>query len=132
MTVRLQRVYESPSAGDGVRVLVDRLWPRGLSKDRARIDVWLKEIAPSDALRKEFHRDPSRWDAFRVRYEEELDGNPDAVAILRALIAENEVVTLLYGARDERRNQAVVLRERMARNPQRTGKSGQQGAEGPR
>ena len=106
---RLKRVYEAPADDDGMRVLVDRLWPRGLSKDAAKVDLWLKEVAPSDALRREFHAHPERFDDFRGAYAAELDGN-EALARLRKL-AREQPVTLLYAARDEARNNAVVLRE---------------------
>jgi uncharacterized protein YeaO (DUF488 family) len=107
--LKLKRAYEPPAAGDGRRVLVDRVWPRGVSKDEARIDLWLKEVAPSTALRKWFGHEPARWDEFRRRYREELNGNP-AVEELRQIIAEAPV-TLVYGARDEEHNQAVALAE---------------------
>ena len=106
---RLKRVYEAPAGDDGMRVLVDRLWPRGLSKDKARIDLWLKDIAPSDALRREFHAQPDRWDAFRTAYRAELDGNP-ALEELKSL-ARRRKVTLLFAARDPEHNNAVVLKD---------------------
>lgn len=107
---KVKRIYEPPEASDGRRVLVDRLWPRGMSKDRARIDEWLKETAPSTELRKWFSHDPSKWAEFKRRYAAELEGKE---AILDALRAEarSGTVTLLYGARDEEHNQAVALRE---------------------
>jgi len=106
---RLKRVYEAPAAADGMRVLVDRLWPRGLSKDKAAVDLWLKDVAPSDALRREFHAHPERFDAFRKAYVAELHGN-EALAELRAL-ARKRKVTLLYAAKDDAHNNAVVLRD---------------------
>ena len=106
---RLKRVYDAPADDDGLRVLVDRLWPRGLSKDKARVDLWLKDVAPSDALRREFHARPERWEDFRAAYRAELEGNP-ALGELRALAAKQRV-TLLFGARDEVRNNAVVLKD---------------------
>lgn len=105
----VKRVYDPPSPEDGTRILVDRLWPRGVSKDR--IDLWLKEIAPSDALRREFHGHPDQWDIFRAAYAGEL-GSPPAQAAL-ATLAEAMAkgpVTLLYAARDEARNNAEALR----------------------
>ncbi len=105
--LELKRAYEPAAPGDGRRVLVDRLWPRGVSKDEAHIDLWLKEVGPSTALRKWFGHDPVRWDEFRRRYDEELDGNP-AVEQLRQIIAQGPV-TLVYGARDTEHNQAVAL-----------------------
>jgi uncharacterized protein YeaO (DUF488 family) len=109
-TLRLKRVYEAPADVDGLRVLVDRVWPRGLSKDKARIDHWLKDVAPSTALRKWFGHDPARWTEFRRRYRAELAKNPGALKALRAVI-RGQRATLLYGARDEAHNQAVVLAE---------------------
>lgn len=110
--VRLKRVYAAPEPGDGVRVLIDRLWPRGLSKSDAAIDLWLKEIAPSAELRNWFAHEPERWTGFQARYREELTApeRADALQRLRSLVAEREVVTLLFGAREERYNNAVLLR----------------------
>jgi uncharacterized protein YeaO (DUF488 family) len=109
-TLRLKRVYEAPADVDGLRVLVDRVWPRGLSKEKARIDHWLKDAGPSTALRKWFGHDPERWREFRRRYRAELAKHPDALDALRSLIRGRRA-TLLYGARDEAHNQAVVLAE---------------------
>jgi|GEM_PF-116687 len=109
--VRIRRVYEDASADDGLRVLVDRLWPRGRSKQSAHIDVWLKDIAPSKDLRTWFGHIPERFDEFSSRYRRELDANPEAVGRLRELIAGHSRVTLLYGAKDSEHNNAVVLRE---------------------
>lgn len=108
--IRIKRVYAEPAADDGLRLLVDRLWPRGLSKEKARLDDWLKELAPSDELRKWFGHDPARWEEFRERYRQELAGRPEALARLRALAAR-ETVTLLFAAHDEAHNNAVVLKE---------------------
>lgn len=109
--VRIRRVYEDASADDGLRVLVDRLWPRGKSKQNAHIDVWLKDIAPSKELRSWFGHIPERFDEFASRYRRELDANTEAVNRLRELIADHPRVTLLYGAKDSEHNNAVVLRE---------------------
>jgi len=106
-TIRIKRVYLPPEPDDGQRVLVDRLWPRGLTKEKAAVDVWLKDIAPSTELRQWFHHEAAHWEEFEARYLSELAGNP-AVAQLRALV-EAGPVTLLYGAHDETQNQAVVL-----------------------
>lgn len=108
MKAALKRVYERPSDADGTRILVDRLWPRGLSKDEARVDFWLKEIAPSTELRRWFGHDPARWAEFQQRYRAELEANPDAVAELKAAIGQGPA-TLVYGAKDEEHNDAVVL-----------------------
>ncbi|WP_081931836.1 DUF488 domain-containing protein, partial [Bifidobacterium thermacidophilum] len=109
--IRIRRVYEEPSADDGLRVLVDRLWPRGRSKQSARVDVWLKDIAPSKNLRTWFGHIPERFDEFAARYRAELDTNPEAVSRLRGLISDHPRVTLLYGAKDNEHNNAVVLRD---------------------
>lgn len=113
MKPRIKRVYAPPAADDGKRILIDRLWPRGLSKEAARLDLWLKEIAPSTELRKWFGHDPARWAEFRRRYRAELEANTEAVARLRHEL-EGEPVTLLYGARDETHNDAIVLQEFLA------------------
>lgn len=112
--IEIRRVYDpAPFPGDGRAVLVDRLWPRGLSKARLAGVLWLKDVAPSAALRKWFGHDPARWDGFRRRYFAELDANP-AVEALRRLAAEGPLV-LLYGARDEVHNQAAALRDYLLR-----------------
>lgn len=108
--IRVKRAYEPPSLNDGRRVLVDRLWPRGLSKADVAIDRWLKDIAPSAELRRWFRHDPLRWDEFRERYRAELATRSEILDELRAL-ARNGPLTLVYGARDELHNDAVVLRE---------------------
>ncbi len=108
--IRIKRTYEPPSARDGARVLVDRIWPRGLKKSDAAISRWLKEIAPSTALRTWFGHDPARWEEFRRRYQAELEGKGALLEELREMATERPL-TLLYSARDEAHNQAVVLRE---------------------
>jgi uncharacterized protein YeaO (DUF488 family) len=108
--VRLKRAYAAPAATDGARVLVDRLWPRGVSREAAALDQWMKEIAPSDDLRRWFGHDPARWDDFRRRYVDELRAHDSLVETLRAL-ARRGPLTLVYGARDETQNDAVVLRD---------------------
>jgi uncharacterized protein YeaO (DUF488 family) len=109
-TIRLKRAYEEPSGSDGLRILVERLWPRGLSKERAAVDVWLKDIAPSSELRRWFGHDPAKWKEFQKRYWAELDANPDAVAELRRELGKGPV-TFVYAARDEQHNGALALRE---------------------
>src|SRR5690606_10743463 len=99
MKLRIKRVYEPKSASDGRRILVDRLWPRGLSKELAGVDLWLKEVAPSSQLRKWFGHDPAKWDEFRRRYLVEIDANAEALASLRDAIGDGQA-TLVYGARD--------------------------------
>jgi uncharacterized protein YeaO (DUF488 family) len=108
-TITIKRVYEPRAKSDGARVLVDRLWPRGVSKSAAQIDLWLKEIAPSDALRKWFGHEPSKWNEFRKRYFGELEKRPEAVAQLRHFVSKGKV-TLVYGAKDKRHNNAVALK----------------------
>lgn len=115
MKLALKRVYDEPSPTDGTRILVDRLWPRGLTKEAAHVDLWLKDIAPGNELRKWFAHDPARWPEFRTRYREELRHNPAALAQLKQAIA-NGPVTLLYAAKDEHHNQAVVLKELLSRH----------------
>jgi uncharacterized protein YeaO (DUF488 family) len=107
--IRLRRAYQPAAADDGTRILVDRLWPRGLKKSDAAIERWLKDIAPSTALRQWFAHDPARWPEFRRRYAAEIRRHPDQLAELRA-IARKGPVTLIFSARDELRNDAVVLR----------------------
>jgi uncharacterized protein YeaO (DUF488 family) len=107
MAIRIKRVYEPAEKRDGKRILVDRLWPRGVKK--TAVDLWLKDVAPSDALRNWFHHEAPKWPAFRARYRKELAVNKDAVAELRK--AAKGTATLLYGAKDETHNQAVVLAE---------------------
>ncbi len=106
--VRIKRVYRAPRVSDGKRILVDRLWPRGVAKDRARLFAWTKEIAPSEDLRQWFHDNSDQWEAFKSRYETELAGKDDLVCEL-AGYARDGVVTLLYASKDEAHNNAVVL-----------------------
>lgn len=110
MDIRTKRVYEPATRADGVRVLVDRVWPRGIRKEDAQVVEWLKDVAPSTTLRKWFNHDPERWDAFRERYAEELETHPQDLATLRAL-AHGKRLTLVYSARDTEHNQAVVLQQ---------------------
>jgi uncharacterized protein YeaO (DUF488 family) len=119
-SIRLKRVYEPPAASDGTRILVDRLWPRGISKDKAHIDVWLKDIAPSGALRKRFHAKPEDWEAFCKAYYSEL-----RAAAAHAAVEElfdrlrGGPITLLYAVRDEERNNAVALKLWLERQSKR-------------
>jgi uncharacterized protein YeaO (DUF488 family) len=110
MTIRMKRAYDAPAPSDGRRILVERLWPRGLSKEKAAVDVWLKDVAPSTELRRWFGHDPERWDEFRRRYREELLRRPEDVARLRREI-EAGPVTFVYGSRDTVHNAATVLKE---------------------
>ncbi|MEO6954855.1 MAG: DUF488 domain-containing protein [Polyangia bacterium] len=109
---KLKRVYEPAARTDGARVLVDRIWPRGVSKAAAELTLWLKDVAPSTALRKWFGHRPERWVEFRRRYRAELDANEASISLLRELMLAGPM-TLLYGAHDEEHNQAVVLAERV-------------------
>jgi len=113
--VKLKRAYENPAVGDGKRVLVDRLWPRGVRKTEAAIDYWMKELAPSTELRKWFGHDPARWDEFRRRYAAEVHEHRDELDQLRNLM-QTGAVTLVYSAHDEAHNDAVVLREILLRH----------------
>lgn len=110
MKIKIKRVYENPSKEDGKRILVDRLWPRGLTKEKANIDLWLKDIAPTTELRKWFGHDPYKWKEFKKRYRLELKNNKEEVSILKEQFGE-KVVTLVYGAKDEEHNEALVLKE---------------------
>lgn len=112
--IRLKRIYEAPQPSDGCRILVDRVWPRGVSKGRAEIVLWLKEIGPSTGLRKWFGHNPKRWPEFQRRYQQELRSKSELTARIKQLEKEHRVVTLLFSARDEERNQAVVLRDFLA------------------
>ncbi|GAA0551487.1 DUF488 domain-containing protein [Chitinophaga japonensis] len=108
--IHVKRIYDAPAPADGYRILVDRLWPRGIAKDAARMDRWLKEVAPSTALRKWLHQDPARWHDFRERYTAELAGS-SAVEELLSIIRQQATVTFLYAAKDEAHNHALVLRD---------------------
>lgn len=108
--IRIKRAYEPASETDGQRILVDRLWPRGISKERAKIDRWARELAPSTALRKWFGHDPAKWAEFQKRYKKELLANGEALREITG-IAQSSTVTLIYGARDLQHNEAVVLQD---------------------
>jgi uncharacterized protein YeaO (DUF488 family) len=110
MSVGIKRIYEAPDEKDGRRILVDRLWPRGLTKEKAKVDLWLKDVAPSTELRKWFAHDPGKWAEFEVRYGEELKKNMGQLSLLRQEVAKG-AATLVYGARDQEHNEAVVLQK---------------------
>jgi uncharacterized protein YeaO (DUF488 family) len=112
--LQLKRVYEAPSKSDGTRILVDRLWPRGLTKEKARVDLWLKEVAPSTDLRKWFAHDPAKWPEFKARYNAELKHNARQLAVLKQAVVRGPA-TLLYGAKDTEHNEAVVLQDLLNR-----------------
>jgi len=109
-SVKIKRIYERPSPDNGRRILVDRLWPRGLTKEEAHVDGWLKDIAPSDELRRWFSHDPSKWQEFKDRYKRELQGKKEEIERIRKE-AEKGTVTLLFSAKDTEHNNAVVLKE---------------------
>ena len=106
--ILIKRAYEEPDGEDGTRILVDRLWPRGLTKEKAKVDLWLKDVAPSTELRKWFAHDPAKWAEFRSRYLEELKGKKEQLSLLRQEAAKG-AVTLVYGAKDQQHNEAVIL-----------------------
>lgn len=114
MRIRLKRVYEESTKEDGTRILVDRLWPRGLTKQKANVDLWLKEIGPSTELRKWFHHDPKKWNEFKKRYRLELKNKEEQIEVLKNKL-KNGTVTLVYGAKDEEHNEALVLKELLSR-----------------
>lgn len=107
--IKIKRVYEKPAKEDGWRVLVDRLWPRGMKKEGAHLDSWVKDVAPSDALRKWFGHEPEKWSAFQKRYRGELKKNKGLIAELKKMEKEHKTLTLLFGAKDQGHNQAIVL-----------------------
>ena len=113
-TIRLKRVYEPPGPDDGIRILVERLWPRGVNKQKAAIDHWAKEVSPSPELRKWYGHDVEKWDEFRRRYEAELDQKTDLLDDLKKRVKEGPV-TFVYAARDEEHNSAMVLKEFLER-----------------
>jgi len=108
--IKIKRVYEEPVKEDGIRILVDRLWPRGLTKEKAGVDLWVKDIAPGTELRKWFAHDPKKWNEFRKKYLQEFKNNEEQVSNLRKHV-KNSSVTLVYGARDQENNEAHVLEE---------------------
>ncbi|MDP2339000.1 MAG: DUF488 domain-containing protein [Bacteroidota bacterium] len=112
--IKIKRVYKEPEDEDGIRILVDRLWPRGLTKEKASIDLWLKDIAPSTELRKWFNHDPEKWNEFKKRYLAELNENKKSVAMLKEQLTKGDV-TLIFGAKDEEHNDALVLKELFSR-----------------
>ncbi|MDD3940502.1 MAG: DUF488 family protein [Candidatus Pacebacteria bacterium] len=108
--IKLKRIYKQAEEGDGFRILVDRLWPRGVSKERAALDLWLKDIAPSNDLRKWFKHDPKKWKMFEKKYKTEVVANEETFKKLKQIIKEKNIVTLLYAAKDEKYNEAVILK----------------------
>jgi uncharacterized protein YeaO (DUF488 family) len=115
VVVYVKRVYDVPKSNDGYRVLVERLWPRGISKEKARVDLWLKDAGASPGLRQWFSHDPAKWETFRLKYFEEMDQKPHIVKQLLDLIRTGHVVTLVFSARDLTHNNAVALKEYIER-----------------
>lgn len=113
--INLKRAYEAPSKDDGTRILVDRLWPRGLTKEDAKIDLWLKDIAPSDALRKWFDHDPEKWEDFKKRYATELKNKSEALKAIKDEMKKG-TITLVFSAKDEQHNNAVALGEHLRKS----------------
>jgi uncharacterized protein YeaO (DUF488 family) len=111
MVILIKRVYEPPSEDDGYRILVERLWPRGVSREKAKLDLWLKDAGASPDLRKWFSHDPAKWEVFREKYFEELDQKPVIVHNLREIIKKKQIVTFVFSAHDENHNNAVGLKE---------------------
>jgi uncharacterized protein YeaO (DUF488 family) len=109
--IKIKRIYKSSEENDGYRILVDRLWPRGVSKEKAQLDLWMKDIAPSNNLRKWFNHDPNRWNEFQNKYTEELKDKKDLLKQLKDLENDKSSITLLYGAKNEENNNAIVLRD---------------------
>lgn len=109
--IKIKRIYEKYSSDDGYRILVDRLWPRGISKDKAHVKLWLKEIAPTDSLRKWFSHDVKKWELFKAKYKKELKDNKISLDKIKSLEKEHKTVTLVFSAKDEQHNNAVVLAE---------------------
>ena len=124
MQLQFKHVNDAPGEDDGARVLVDRLWPRGHSKEKLHPDLWLKQIAPSGALRKWFNHEPEKWPEFRQRYARELDANPESVQLLQDQLREHGTVTLLFGSHERRYNNAVALCEYMQPHMPRTRSDG--------
>ncbi|HQH73574.1 MAG TPA: DUF488 domain-containing protein [bacterium] len=115
MSIQIKRAYDPPDPGDGFRILVDRIWPRGLKKEEAKIDLWLKDAAPSTELRKWFDHQPERWEGFQEKYLAELQARPEVLEPLRETLRREKNATLVFAAKDAEHNNAVVLREYLAR-----------------
>jgi uncharacterized protein YeaO (DUF488 family) len=118
MAIQLKRAYEKPARGDGFRVLIDRLWPRGVRKEDLQLDLWLKELGPSTELRKWFGHDPEKWEEFRKRYFRELDSHPEEIRQLRARMRDGPL-TLVFGSKEKRFNDANALKEYLEKRPKR-------------
>jgi len=114
MTIQMKRAYEKPAAGDGFRVLIDRIWPRGVTRENLKADLWLKDVAPSTELRKWFGHDPKKWDEFRKRYFKELDSHSEEIRLLRGKMQRGPL-TLVFGSKEERFNNAEAIKEYLER-----------------
>lgn len=112
--IKLKRVYEEPSSKDGYRILVDRLWPRGLTKEKAKVDLWVKEIAPSNELRKWYHANMDKREEFKKRYKKELNDNKEVLEELKKVVKKNKIVTFVYSSKEEKNNNAAALKELMS------------------
>jgi len=117
MTIKLKRAYELPEEGDGYRILVERLWPRGVSKERLKIDLWIKDAGASPGLRTWFGHDPGKWEEFRRRYFEEIQERPEVVQLIKDALKQHGIVSFIFAARDEKHNNAVVLKEYIEEEP---------------
>ncbi|MGZ4857037.1 MAG: DUF488 domain-containing protein [Methanobacteriaceae archaeon] len=111
--IKIKRAYLPMEDGDGFRILVDRLWPRGISKEKAKLDLWLKDVAPSNELRKWFAHDPERWEEFQIKYYEELKDKKEFLNQIKNIEREKSTITLVYGAKDEEHNNAIILRDKL-------------------
>lgn len=115
----IKRIYDTPENDDGFRILIDRLWPRGVSKEKAKLDLWMKDIAPTDELRKWFGHDPEKWDGFKNKYLNELEDKKELIKQMKIIEKNNDKVTLLYSAKDEEHNNAIVLLEVLEKPPKK-------------
>ena len=111
--IKIKRVYEKPTEDDGYRILVDRLWPRGVAKNKAKIDLWLKQVSPSNELRKWFSHDAEKWDEFKKKYHSELKSEKISLQKIKQIEKENKIITLVYAAKDDRHNNAIVLADEL-------------------
>ncbi len=121
--IKIKRVYDPPEKDDGCRILVDRLWPRGMSKERLKADLWMKDVGPSNELRKWFAHDPQKWPEFNSKYEKELEQKADLLRKIVELESKSHIVTLIYSAKDEKHNQAVVLQDVLTKRKRQDVKS---------
>ena len=111
MTIKNKRAYQDSSKNDGFRILVDRLWPRGVTKEKVKLDLWMKEIAPSNDLRKWFNHEPRKWNEFQIKYNEELKEKKELITQLKDIENEKKIITLFYAAKDEKHNNSLVIRD---------------------